>query len=166
MTEEGQPEDGGHEPIVADILVVDDDPRICRTLSNYLGREGYGVRTASNGGEMRRHIAEKPPNLVILDLILPHEDGLTLARELRAHSDVPIIILTARAGAEYEVPGLEGGADDYIVKPFDARILMARVHNVLRRRPQQEQVSQRPQGEKGGEDVSGESELSGHERPV
>jgi two-component system OmpR family response regulator len=138
MVEEAQPEGEGHEPILGDILVVDDDPRICRTLANYLGREGYGVRTASNGHEMRRQIAEKPPNLVILDLILTYEDGLTLARELRAQSDVPIIILTARVGIEYEVPGLEGGADDYVVKPFDARILLARVRSVLRRRSQQE----------------------------
>jgi len=138
MAEGGLPEGEGHERIVADLLVVDDDPRICRALANYLGRAGYGVRTALNGEEMRRHIAEKPPNLVILDLILPREDGLTLARELRAHSDVPIIILTARVGAEYEVPGLEAGADDYIVKPFNERILLARVHSVLRRTRQQE----------------------------
>ncbi|MEJ2327903.1 MAG: response regulator transcription factor [Chromatiaceae bacterium] len=156
MAEEGQPEGEGDEPIVADILVVDDDPRICRALANYLGREGYGVRTASNGQDMRRHIAEKPPNLVILDLILLHEDGLTLARELRAHSNVPIIILTARAGAEYEVPGLEGGADDYMVKPFDERILLARVHSLLRRTSQQEQVSRRPEGGQAREDVRGE----------
>ena len=71
------------------ILVVDDDPRISRALANYFGREGYGVRTALDGEEMRRRITEKPPDLVVLDLILPDEDGLTLARELRAHSSVP-----------------------------------------------------------------------------
>jgi two-component system OmpR family response regulator len=136
-----------HERIAADILVVDDDPRICRVLANYLGREGYGVRTASNGQEMRRHVAERPPDLVIMDLILLHEDGLTLARELRAHSHVPIIILTARVGAEFEVPGLEGGADDYIVKPFNERVLLARVHSVLQRTRQQEHGSQSPEVE-------------------
>ena len=136
-----------HEHIAADILVVDDDPRICRVLANYLGREGYGVRTASNGYEMRRRVAERPPDLVIMDLILLHEDGLTLARELRAHSHVPIIILTARVGAEFEVPGLEGGADDYIVKPFNERVLLARVHSVLRRTRQQEHGSHSPQVE-------------------
>jgi len=144
MVEDGRLGSEGDERMAADILVVDDDPRICRALANYLGREGYGVRTASNGQEMRRHIAEKPADLVIMDLILPHEDGLTLARELRAHSHVPIIILTARAGAEFEVPGLEGGADDYIVKPFNERILLAHVHSVLRRARQQEHGSQSP----------------------
>ncbi len=156
MVEEGLPGSEGHEHIVADILVVDDDPRICRSLAHYLGREGYNVRTALNGEEMRRHITEKPPNLVILDLILPHEDGLTLARELRAQSDVPIIILTARTGAEYEVPGLEGGADDYIEKPFNEQILLAHVHSVLRRTRQQEDVSQRPKGEQVREDAGSE----------
>jgi two-component system OmpR family response regulator len=141
------------ERIAADIMVVDDDPRICRLLAHYLGRVGYGVRAASNGHEMRHHIAEKPPDLVIMDLILPHGDGLTLARELRAHSRVPIIILTARVGAEFEVPGLEGGADDYIVKPFNERILLARVHSVLRRTRLQERGSQSFETERGREDV-------------
>ncbi len=166
MVEEGLPGTEGHERIVADILVVDDDPRICRALVNYLGREGYGVRTALNGGEMRRHIAEKLPDLVILDLILPHEDGLTLARELRAHSDVPIIILTARVGAEFEVSGLEGGADDYIVKPFNERILLAHVRTVLRRTRQSEHVSERPEGEQGREDVGGELGSGDRQRTV
>ena len=161
MVEEGLPESEGHERIVAEILVVDDDPRICRALANYLGREGYGVRTALDGEEMRRHIADKPPDLVILDLILPREDGLTLARELRAHSDVPIIILTARTGAEYEVPGLEGGADDFIEKPFNEQILLAHVHSVLRRRRQQEDVIQRPEGGQVREDIGDELGSSG-----
>ncbi len=161
MAEEGLPEGEGHEHVVADILVVDDDPRICRSLSHYLGREGYSVRTALNGDEMRQNITQKPPDLVILDLILPHEDGLTLARELRAQSDVPIIILTARVGAEYEVPGMEGGADDYIVKPFNERILLARVHSVLRRTRQRDDVIQRRSGKQGSEDVASEREPSG-----
>jgi two-component system OmpR family response regulator len=163
MVEESLVESEDHERIVEDILVVDDDPRICRALANYLGREGYGVRTAFNGNEMRRHIEEKPPNLVILDLILTHEDGLTLARELRAHSDVPIIILTARVGAEYEVPGLEGGADDYIVKPFNERILLAHVHSVLRRTRRRGQVSHGIQDDQGREGVGGEPGSSGHQ---
>ncbi len=161
MVEEGLPESEGHERIVAEILVVDDDPRICRALANYLGREGYGVRTALDGEEMRRHIADKPPDLVILDLILPQEDGLTLARELREQSDVPIIILTARTGAEYEVPGLEEGADDYIEKPFNEQILLAHVHSVLRRRRQQEDVIHRPEGGQVREDIGDELGSSG-----
>jgi len=147
MVEEGLPDSEGRERIVADILVVDDDPRICRSLAHYLGREGYGVRTALNGKEMRRRVTEKPPDLVILDLILPDEDGLTLARELRARSDVPIIILTAKFGAADEFAELEFGAADYITKPFDEQTLLARVHSLLRRMPQQEHVSQHPEGE-------------------
>jgi two-component system OmpR family response regulator len=142
MAEKRSLESEGDERIVADILVVDDDPRISRALANYLGREGYGVRTALDGEEMRRRITEKPPDLVVLDLILPDEDGLTLTRELRAQSNVPIIILTAKAGAADEVAGLEVGADDYLTKPFDERILLAHVHSLLRRTQKREPVSQ------------------------
>lgn len=132
----------GRERIVADILIVDDDPRICRALAHYLGRERYGVRTALDGEEMRRRIAEKLPDLVVLDLILPDEDGLTLARELRAHSNLPIIILTGKTATADEVAGLEVGADDYITKPFDERNLLAHVHSVLRRTKKRGQVSE------------------------
>jgi two-component system OmpR family response regulator len=146
MVEESVSESTGHKHVIADVLVVDDDPRICRVLAHYLGKEGYEVRTALDGQEMRRRIAEAPPDLVVLDLMLPDEDGLTLARELRAHSDVPIIILTGKTGTADEVTALEGGADDYITKPFDQRSLLAHVHAVLRRKSQQGQVSQGREG--------------------
>lgn len=142
MVEESVSESTGRKRVVADVLVVDDDPRICRVLAHYLGREGYDVRTALDGQEMRRRIAEMPPDLVVLDLMLPDEDGLTLARELRAHSDVPIIILTGKTGTTEEVAALEVGADDYITKPFDQRNLLAHVHSVLRRRSQRGHISQ------------------------
>jgi DNA-binding response OmpR family regulator len=116
-------------------------------LAHYLGQEGYEVRTALDGEEMRRRIAEGPPDLVILDLMLPDEDGLTLARELRAHSDVPIIILTGKTETTEEVAALEVGADDYITKPFDKRNLLAHVHSALRRRSQRGHVSQGREGE-------------------
>jgi len=146
MVEESVSESTGHKRVMADVLVVDDDPRICRVLAHYLGQEGYEVRTALDGEEMRRRIAEGPPDLVILDLMLPDEDGLTLARELRAHSDVPIIILTGKTGTTEEVAALEVGADDFITKPFDKRNLLAHVHSALRK-SQRGQVSQGREGE-------------------
>ncbi len=115
------------------ILVIDEDLRTCRLLTQFLGRAGYEVRTASSGEEMRRLVVAASPDLVILDLILKGEDGLELVRELRAQSDVAIIMLTGKTDVFDKVVGLEMGADDYITKPFDNRELLARVHSVLRR---------------------------------
>jgi DNA-binding response OmpR family regulator len=114
-------------------VVVDDDPRLCRALARYLKLEGYEVRTATSGQEMRERIAAQKPDLVLLDLMLPDEDGFTLARELRATSDVAIVILTGKADTMDKVVGLELGADDYITKPFSERELLARIRSVLRR---------------------------------
>ncbi len=118
----------------AKVLVVDDDPRVCRLLARYLGREGYAVSTTANGEEMHRLVAAEQPDLVILDLVMPGKDGLTLTRELRSKSDVPIIMLTGKTDTVDKVVGLELGADDYVTKPFDERELLARVRSVLRRR--------------------------------
>jgi len=115
------------------ILVVDDDPRLCRLVSRQLTREGYSVRTASGGEEMRRLISEALPDLVILDLMLPGEDGFSLARELRAQSSLGIVMLTGKTDTVDKIVGLEIGADDYVTKPFDERELLARVRSVLRR---------------------------------
>jgi len=115
------------------ILVVDDDPRLCRLVSRQLTREGHSVRTASGGEEMRRLISEALPDLVILDLMLPGEDGFSLARELRAQSSVGIVMLTGKTDTVDKIVGLEIGADDYVTKPFDERELLARVRSVLRR---------------------------------
>jgi DNA-binding response OmpR family regulator len=115
------------------ILVVDDDPRVCRLVARYLRQEGYAVRTAGCGKEMRRILAEETPQLVILDVLLPDDDGFSVARELRADSDVGIVMLTGKADTVDKVVGLEVGADDYITKPFDERELLARVRSVLRR---------------------------------
>jgi DNA-binding response OmpR family regulator len=117
----------------ASILIIDDDPRLCRALARYLAREGYSVRTANSGKEMRQAVSADRPDLIILDLMLPDEDGFTLARELRATSDVPVVILTGKSDTVDKVVGLELGADDYITKPFDQRELLARVRSVLRR---------------------------------
>lgn len=121
-------------PPKAKVLIVDDDERMCRTLSRFLKREHYSVREAVNGNEMRARLAEEPADLILLDLILPDEDGLSLARELRAQSDIAIIMLTGKTDIIDKIIGLEMGADDYITKPFDDRELLARMKTVLRRR--------------------------------
>ncbi len=115
------------------ILIVDDDPRICRLLARYLAREGYATDTASNGAELNQRLDEGSPDLVILDLILPGEDGLSLARAIRERSSIPIIMLTGKAETVDKIVGLEMGADDYMTKPFEERELLARVRTVLRR---------------------------------
>lgn len=115
------------------ILIVDDDERLRRVLGRYLHREGYHVVEAASGEEMRACIGADRPDLIILDLMLPDEDGLTLARELRARSDIAIVMLTGKTDMVDKVVGLELGADDYMTKPFDERELLARVRTVLRR---------------------------------
>ena len=116
------------------VLVVDDDPRICRLLTRFLTAEGFLVDSAPNGRAMWRTLKAKPIDLVILDLRLAGgEDGLILARRLRAESNVSLIILTGKSESVDKVVGLELGADDYITKPFDRRELLARIRSVLRR---------------------------------
>jgi two-component system, OmpR family, response regulator len=115
------------------ILVVDDQKEICEVVQQYLSSEGYRVSVANEGGGMRKVMAQGPVDLVILDLMLPGEDGLTLARELREESTVGIIILTGRGETVDRIIGLEMGADDYLPKPFHLRELLARVKSVLRR---------------------------------
>jgi two-component system OmpR family response regulator len=119
--------DNGH------ILVVDDQQEICDLVQDYLTSEGYRVSTAHDGPGMRRVLSQAPVDLVILDLMLPGEDGLTLARALRSDSGIGIIILTGRGETVDRIIGLEMGADDYLPKPFHLRELLARVKSVLRR---------------------------------
>ena len=117
----------------ANILVVDDDDRICKILVRYLSSAGYQVKTAANGEEMRHCMQRQQPDLVILDLQMPGEHGLELARVLRKDSNVGIIIVTGTGGQIDKIVGLELGADDYITKPVDERELLARVRSILRR---------------------------------
>ncbi|HEY7975422.1 MAG TPA: response regulator, partial [Ktedonobacterales bacterium] len=103
----------------AHVLVVDDDPRITELLRRVLAYEGYSVSVAASGDEALQRALERPPNLIVLDLMLPRVDGLEVARRLRAAGDnVPILMLTARDAVSDRVKGLEAGADDYLVKPF------------------------------------------------
>jgi DNA-binding response OmpR family regulator len=115
------------------VLIVDDEPAIVRLIRDYLERAGFDVMTASNGEHALQVFARSRPDLVILDLTLPHMDGLDVARAMRRAGDVPIIMLTARTEEADRVAGLELGADDYVTKPFSAREIVARVRAVLRR---------------------------------
>ncbi len=115
------------------ILVVDDDREIRTLLSRYLAGQGYLTAVAADGREMREVLAARAIDLIVLDLMLPGEDGLALCRWIRAHSNVPVVMLTARGEDIDRIVGLEMGADDYLAKPFNPRELVARIHAVLRR---------------------------------
>jgi DNA-binding response OmpR family regulator len=117
------------------VLVVEDDEAIADVLRRSLRAEGHEVRTAGDGVEGLRAAEEFAPDLVILDLGLPRLDGIEVARRLRAESDVPILILTARTETGDRVEGLDSGADDYLPKPFERAELLARIRALLRRRP-------------------------------
>jgi two-component system, OmpR family, response regulator len=115
------------------VLIVDDDAEIRSLLSEYLQKNGYRTSSVADGRAMWAAIAVKRPDLIVLDVMLPGDDGLTLCRELRTRFDVPIIMLTARGDETDRIVGLEIGADDYLPKPFNPRELLARVKSVLRR---------------------------------
>src|SRR5476649_955869 len=115
------------------LLVVDDDSQLRQLVREYLGEHGYTVLVAGDGAEMWAEMAKTPVDMVILDLMLPGEDGLALCRALRARSAMPILMLTARGEETDRIVGLEMGADDYLPKPFSPRELLARIKAVLRR---------------------------------
>jgi len=117
------------------VLVVEDDEEIVDVLRRSLRHEGYEVRTSGDGVEALDLASGFVPDVVVLDLGLPRMDGVEVCRRLRAESDVPILILTARAEMEDRVGGLDSGADDYLVKPFERKELLARIRALLRRRP-------------------------------
>lgn len=115
------------------ILVVDDDAEIRSLLRDYLQKQGYRVTAVADGRGLLAAVETSYPDVIILDVMLPGKDGLTLCRELRARSEVPIIMLTARGDETDRIVGLELGADDYLAKPFSPRELLARIKSVLRR---------------------------------
>jgi DNA-binding response OmpR family regulator len=115
------------------ILVVDDEATIREVVRRYLERDGFEVLEAGDGEAALSAIEDMEPDLIILDLMLPGQDGLTLTRRLREYSTVPVIMLTAKGSVEDRIEGLELGADDYVVKPFDPKELASRVRAVLRR---------------------------------
>ncbi len=126
-TTQGSPTDG------LQLLVVDDDPGIRELLSRYLGEQGFRVSAVEDGPSMDEWLSENRADLVILDLMLPGEDGLSLARRLRSDHKLPIIMISARGEEVDRIVGLEVGADDYLPKPFNPRELLARIRAVLRR---------------------------------
>jgi len=115
------------------VVVVDDEPDLCVMIAEYLGRYGFAVRTAGNGTELDVLLADAMPEMVILDVNMPGENGFSIARRIRAGSDVPILMLTAADDVVDRVVGLELGADDYVTKPFDLRELRARIQTIFRR---------------------------------
>ena len=115
------------------ILVVDDDREIRDLLSRYLVKQGFRVSTAADGRDMRESLRDQAIDLIVLDLMLPGDDGLALCREVRARSAMPVIMLTARGDDVDRIVGLEMGADDYVAKPFNPRELVARIRAVMRR---------------------------------
>ncbi|HZP18985.1 MAG TPA: response regulator [Bauldia sp.] len=127
------------------LLVIDDDSRIRSLLARYLGGQGFRVTSAANAEEARRRLSGLTFDMLIVDVMMPGENGMDLTRGLRASMNVPILMLTARAEIENRIRGLEYGADDYLAKPFDPRELLLRINNILRRgaqpaRPLIEQV--------------------------
>jgi len=125
-----------NEPL-KNILVVDDDARLRDLLTRYLGEQGFEVRAAADGKQMDKLRSREHFHLIVLDLMLPGEDGLTICRRLRGAGDrTPIIMLTAKGDEVDRIVGLEMGADDYLPKPFNPRELLARIHAVLRRQDQ------------------------------
>ncbi|MFT4199014.1 MAG: response regulator [Pseudoxanthomonas sp.] len=121
------------EPAAARILVVEDEPRLAGVLRDYLHAAGYASDWIADGAEVMPAFRRLAPDLVLLDLMLPNRDGVELCRELRAHADVPVIMVTARVEEVDRLLGLEVGADDYVCKPYSPREVVARVQAVLRR---------------------------------
>ncbi len=116
-----------------EVLVVDDEPMVREVVARYLTLDGHSVHEVGDGDEAMAWLTEHTPDLVVLDIMLPGSDGLTILRRLRAIGDIPVILLTARSDELDRVLGLELGADDYVVKPFSPRELAVRVRNLLRR---------------------------------
>jgi DNA-binding response OmpR family regulator len=143
------------------ILIVEDENEIAGYLRRGLAFEGYSVEIAANGLSALAAARERPPELVVLDLMLPGVDGLEVARRLRAASDVPIIMLTARDAVPDRVAGLEAGADDYLVKPFAFEELLARIRVQLRRRQRDDQPTQLRYGALIMDTAAHETHISG-----
>lgn len=120
-------------PEAPHILVVDDDERLRNLLRRFLTEQGYMVTTAADAGEARARLGVLEFDLLIVDVMMPGEDGIALTASLRGDGDLPILLLTARGEPEDRITGLEAGADDYLPKPFEPRELLLRVKNVLRR---------------------------------
>ncbi len=120
----------------ADVVIVDDEAELRAMVAEYLSRQGFSMREAASGAELDVLLAARPADLLILDVNMPGEDGLAIARRIRATGETSILMLTAASEVVDRIVGLELGADDYLTKPFDLRELRARIRSILRRRPQ------------------------------
>ena len=125
------------------VLIVEDDSNIAELLHLYLEKEGFETKVSKDGGKGEEYFRSFQPNLVLLDIMLPIMDGWTVLKKIREESAAPVIMLTAKGETEDKVTGLEGGADDYIVKPFEMKEVLARIHAVLRRTGQEEEQGAR-----------------------
>lgn len=134
------------DPIAPQILIVDDARDIREALGQYLRKQGFRTRRAAHAAEAREILAEAAIHLVVLDIMMPGEDGLSLCRWIVAHDGPPVLLLTAMADETDRIVGLELGADDYLVKPFNPRELLARVRAILRRIPPE--IAQAPSGKR------------------
>jgi two-component system OmpR family response regulator len=121
------------DPAPTRILLVDDEPTLREPLAAYLARQGFAVREAASAADARAMLLNEKPDLILLDIMMPGEDGLSLCRHLVESKELPVILLTAKGEAMDRIIGLEIGADDYVVKPFEPRELVARIKSVLRR---------------------------------
>ena len=148
----------------AHIVVVDDDREVRETVAEYLRRNGFAVTEADGGGQLREVMSSRPIDLALLDINMPGDDGLTLAREIRSSGEAGIIMLTANNDDLDKIVGLEVGADDYVTKPFNPRELLARVKAVLRRA--RSGAGERPTGTLGREVQMGKCRLNLDERKL
>ena len=126
------------------LLIVDDDQRIRELLQKYLIRNGFLVSIAQDAAQAKRLLRGLSFDLIVLDIMMPDQDGLSLTRELRNSIDVPILLLTARSESDDRISGLEAGADDYLPKPFEPKELLLRIHAILRRVPEQTKIDSLP----------------------
>ncbi|MFZ5572272.1 MAG: response regulator [Thermodesulfobacteriota bacterium] len=148
------------------LLIIDDDPKLNRLLEEYLSNFGFRVMTAIHPVEGLRKIEKDPPDLIILDVMLPDMNGFEVCKRIRGRSKVPIIMLTARGDWTDRVVGLELGADDYLPKPFEPRELAARIHSVLRRYGKQEPEPVRRFGPLSVDPARREARLNGNLLPL
>lgn len=125
------------------ILLVEDDTRLAQLIIDYLGRQSFTVLHLADGDQLQSHVQENQPSLVILDIMLPGKDGFQLCKELRTYYAGPILFMTAKNEDIDQVLGLEMGADDYVVKPVEPRVLLARIHALLRRVQTPEKISEK-----------------------
>ncbi len=130
--------------VEAHLLIVDDDERIRQLLCRFLSRAGFYVTGARDAGQARRLLAGLDFDMIVLDVMMPGEDGVSLTRELRVSRDVPILLLTAKGETADRIEGLEAGADDYLAKPFEPKELLLRINAILRRVPHEVEPSDGP----------------------